>query len=354
MLLLLIAGLGPALAPAGALDLRLGVDHLTQIADGETGSGFELGRAELGARLHWDGVDAEARFETVRSAQPQSLFGIDRNSLVVRARWVRIGAGVDLGSVRLSGQAGLVADPFLDAVEDGYDLRDLTPLAAQTSGLLDQSDIGARFRLSGFDDRAALEVAFVNGEGATETERNDGVDTTILLHGVPLQSDLLGGSHVQVTGFWRDGSRGAGAVQNDRWGVGVAGRSALGSVGVAYLVASGFNEQADREATDLEGWANATLVRGWLGVMGRYNRAELDTRVDAHRQRITAGLYLDPPLSDRAARRRARLYLTWSRLTHGADAGLDPAAIDRDEIFLRLTLIRDLPLGPDPTPGETP
>ena len=82
--------------------------------------------------------------------------------------------------------------------------------------------------------------------------------------------------------------------------------------------------------------------------MGRFARTELDTRVDAHRQRVTAGLYLDPPLTDRAARRRARLYVTWSRLSHGADTGLDPRAIDRDEIFVRLTLIRDLPLGGAP------
>lgn len=347
MLLLLIA----ALAPAGALDLRLGVDHLTQIADGETASAFELGRAELGARLNWDGLEAEARFETVRSAQPQSLFGIDRNSLIVRARWVRMGGGIDLGPVRLSGQAGLVADPFLDAVEDGFDLRDLSPLAAQTSGLLDQSDIGARLRVDALDARLGLEIAFANGEGATETERNDGVDTAVLVHGVPLRSALLGGSHVQVTGFWRDGSRGAGAVQNDRWGVGLTGRSPLGSVGLAYVMASGFNEQADRDASDLEAWANATVNR-WLGVMGRFNRTELDTRVDAHRQSITAGLYLDPPLSGRAAQRRARLYVTWSRLTHGGGVGLDPAAIDRDTLFIRLTLMRDLPLGR--AAGETP
>ena len=249
MLLMLIAALAQ---PAGALDLRLGVDHLTQVAEGATASAFELGRAELGARLNWDGVEAEARFETVRSAQPQSLFGIDRNSLIVRARWVRIGGGVDLGAVRLSAQAGLVADPFLDALEDGFDLRDLQPLGAQTSGLIDQSDIGARLRIGGFDDKLALELAFANGEGATETERNDGVDTTVLLHGVPYRGDLFGGSHVQLTGFWRDGSRGAGAVQNDRVGVGVAGRSALGSVGLAYVAATGFNEQADRDATDLE------------------------------------------------------------------------------------------------------
>ena len=344
MLLLLIA----ALAPAGALDLRLGVDHLTQITDDATASGFELGRAELGARLKWDGLDAEARFETVRSAQPQSLFGIDRNSLIVRARWVRMGGGIDLGALRLSGQAGLVADPFLDAVEDGFDLRDLSPLAAQTTGLLDQSDIGARLRLGAFDDRLAVEIAFVNGEGATETERNDGVDTTILLHAVPIKSDVLGGSQVQLTGFWRDGSRGAGAVQNDRWGLGLASRSPVGSLGVTYVAATGFNEQATRNASDLDAWANATVFDDWLGVMGRFGRTELDTRVDAHRQRITAGLYLDPPLTDRAAQRRARLYVTWSRLSHGADVGLDPMAIDRDEVFIRLTLMRDLPLGGAP------
>lgn len=344
MLLLLAA----ALAPAGALDLRLGIDHLTQLAEGETASAFELGRAELGARLRWDGIDAEARFETVRSAQPQSLFGIDRNSLVVRARWVRIAGGVDLGPVRLTGQAGLVADPFLDLVEDGYDLRDLHPLTAQTAGLLDQSDLGARLQLSGFARRLALEVAFLNGEGATETERNDGVDTTVLVHAVPYRGDLLGGSHVQLTGFWRDGSRGAGAVQNDRWGVGLAARAPMGSVGVAYVAATGFEEQADRDATDLEAWLNATVLDDWLGVMGRFARTELDTRVDAHRQRITAGAYLDPPLTDRAAQRRARIYVTWSRLTHGAEVGLDPTAIDRDEIFVRLTLVRDLPLGGAP------
>lgn len=344
MLLLLAA----ALAPAGALDLRLGVDHLTQLADGETASAFELGRAELGARLRWDGIEAEARFETVRSAQPQSLFGIDRNSLVVRARWVRVGGGVDLGPVRLSGQAGLVADPFLDFVEDGYDLRDLHPLTAQTTGLLDQSDIGARLQLSAFEERLAVEVAFANGEGATETERNDGVNTTLTVHGVPYKGDLLGGSHVQLTGFWRDGSRGAGAVQDDRLGVAAAARSVMGSVGVAYVMATGFAEQAARDATDLEAWANATVLDDWFGVMGRFAHTALDTRVDADRQRITAGLYLDPPLTDRALKRRARIYVTWSRLTHGADTGLDPTAIDRDEIFVRLTLVRDLPLGGAP------
>lgn len=341
---MLVALLGAP--PAAALDVRLGVDHLSQIADGETATAFELGRAELGTRVRWGTIDSEARFETVRSAQPQSLFGIDRNSLVVRARRIWVGSAIDAGPVRLGARAGLIADPFLDAVEDGQDLRDLHPLSAQTSGLMEQSDLGARFNVSGFDQRLRLEVGLTNGEGATETERNDGVDTTVVLHGIPWRGDLFGGqSWVQLTALWRDGSRGAGAVQNDRLGAGLAARSPLGSVGATWVQAQGFAEQADRDAQDVELWANATVIDDWFGVLGRWTRTDLDTRVDAQRDAIMAGVYFDPRLPGRNADRRVRLYVTWSRITHGPDGGADPFAVDRDVIFARLTLIRDLNLG---------
>jgi hypothetical protein len=134
-------------------------------------------------------------------------------------------------------------------------------------------------------------------------------------------------------------------VQNDRLGAAVAARAPLGSVGATWVQARGFAEQSDRDAHDIEVWANATVLGDWFGVLGRWTQTDLDTRVDARRNAVMAGIYFDPVLPERTPTRRVRLYVTWSRITHGPDGGADPFAVDRDVVFARLTLIRDLALG---------
>lgn len=336
------------LQPAGALDLVVGVDHTTRLLEGERASAFELGRAEVGARLQWDFVRAEARFETVRSAQPQSLFGIDGNSLVVRARRVAVGVEASWGPLEVGGRVGLLADPFLDRVEQGFDLRDLTALSAQE--LLDPADLGAQVRLDAWDQRLGVGVGFGNGEGATEGERNDGVDLTAVAYGVPWRGQLFDApAEARLVAFWRDGSRGAGAVQSDRLGAAATARTHRGSIGVSWVQAQGFADRAQREVTDLAAWANFTLLPGWFGALGQYTRTDLDSTQDAIRQRISAGLYLEPRLSGATPDQRLRLYLTWSRLTFGPDAGPVagvPEAVDQDILLVRLALAHTLGVSP--------
>lgn len=336
------------LQPTGALDVALGIDHTTRTIADVRSQAFELGRAELGGRLRWPGIEAEVRLETARSAQPQSLLGVDGNSLIVRARRVRVAVTHAFGPLAVAAEAGLVGDPILEALERGDDLRDLSPLAAQVGGLLDAADAGARLRLAGFDERVALEVGFANGEGATEVEQNDGVDTTLVAAGVPWRGDALGGpAEVRLVAAWRDGSRGAGAVQDDRLAAGLTVRGEPGSLGVAFVRADGFGGRAERVVTDLEIWANATLLPGWGGVLAGFEQGELDADApDASQQRILAGLYLDPALPG-APTERLRLYATWSRTRFGADAApILPTAVDEDRVFLRLALTGTLEVTP--------
>lgn len=341
------------LPPGGAVEVALGVDHTTRWVEGEQASGFELGRAEVGGRWDWAWLTSEARFEAVRSARPQSLFGVDGNSLVVRARRVWVGAEVPWGPLVVAGQAGLVGDAFLEAAEQGDDLRDLTVLSAQGSGVLDAADLGARVRVGLANGRLTLETSLVNGEGATEVERNDGTDIAVQLAGVPWAGRLGDApAAVRLAAFWRDGSRGAGAVQNDRIGALATARGGLGSLGVVVVRADGFAERAQRQVTEVEAWVNATVWPGYFGLLGQYGWSDLDeAAADAVRQRVSAGLYLEPALPGSTADQRLRLYLTWSHMAYGADAspvaGV-PEAVAADVIGVRLAWTRTQALEASP------
>ncbi len=299
-----------------------------------------------GAWLRWleDDLGAEVRLETIRSAGPDSLLGIDTNSLVVRLKrgwgYARL---QPLPWLRLEGRLGLIPDLWVERIEQGYDLRGLAPTTGEGALLLDTSDGGASASLEGWGGAVALAVAVVNGEGRNQRELNEGKNTTAVLSARPLRF-AWGGAPAELALHlgYRDGSTGIARVVDNRLMAGLTFRSRYAWAGAEWLRADSFQgREVEAEAQGL--WANACLGLPWLGALARWDRQVDDLATpERARSRLTGGLYLDliaPGWPDEP--RRFRLLLTAQREEAAPRAAPLPGAPELAALW-RGALILDL------------
>jgi hypothetical protein len=237
-----------------------------QHTDADDLTRFDLDRAELGAEPSWgERAGGELRLETVRSADPQSALGVDGNSLVVRAkrawmwgRWTPADATVEL-------RAGLVPEPWIEAVERGYGIRALAPTVAEDAGLIDAADLGVA--AVGEWNRFRLTVMVGNGEGRTELEQNHGKDTSAVLS---VHVAELGTASLDAHAYGRDGSVGIGAIRAHRAAAAVTLAGECHEGGVEAMRAWGVGDRTELTAWATSAWGSATVWRrGRLGVAGR-------------------------------------------------------------------------------------
>lgn len=263
-------------------------------------SEFDVHRVELGATGRAGIGGAEVRVEAIRTAVGDSLLGLDGNSLALRVKRAFGFAEGMLGPVHLEGRLGLIADPWIEALESHYDFRGLAPLTSESGHFFDTSDAGLGLVITGpSTGRLAralrLSVAFTNGEGRNETERNAGKNTTLVLSLQPEVATLLGAPlHVGAHFVFRDGSAGTGEARNNRLGVGVTARHPRAELGLEWIQAEGYGGLGTRNASGLGVWAGGQILPTWLGAVVRYETINPDTDLDdTSRSTLSAALFTD-------------------------------------------------------------
>jgi hypothetical protein len=265
--------------------------------------------------------------EAVRSAGPDSLFGVAGDSLIIRAKHAFAFSQQDLGFGQLTLQMGLVPDPWTQSLEGQYDLRGAAPTLAERAGFFDTSDLGATAQLEALEGRLGLRLAYLNGEGRNQLEQNAGKNLTVVLSGTPLLLELGGLLQVNLHAGYRDGSLGAGRAKNHRIFAALTALHPRARGGVEWSEALGYRGRGEVQARLLGAWASGAVLDPYLGLYARYDRVWTDTAVSgAHQQRIEAGLYSDALAQAPASALRLRLYVGYARETFGAAAGPLPGA----------------------------
>jgi hypothetical protein len=307
------------------------------LAGGRKFSEFALDRAELGTQLWWRphwrlDTGAATRIEAVRSAGPQSLIGIDGNSLVMRLAQAYGHAAVHVGPISIGLRGGLIPERWIEQVEKGHDTRGADLLASDRALMFDRADLGATLTISGWKSLVELDASFTNGEGRAQQELNRGKNMTLLLSVRPLRRRVAKGPlALAIHGLYRDGSFGLavdGAPgRNHRIAAALTFQSPWAFAGAEYVRALGFNARPDLVSDTLGAWASAYLFRNYLGFMTSYARIRQDvatagTQVDV----VTAGLFGDAFGYRLRNRRRLRLHAGYQYEGYGAAAGPVPGA----------------------------
>ncbi len=256
---------------------------------------FELGRAEVGAGFREVGLGGFVlNLEFIRSASAESLFGVDGNSLIARAKHAFAFADPDLGPGKLRVAVGLIHDPWISTLEAGYRIRAMRPTASESSGLFDTSDLGASLDYSLWDGLGEVTVAWTNGEGRNQNETNTGKNATIVASIRPLHTKLLGSDAILGAHFiWRDGSVGQGFLPNHRLGGALTWTHRRFEVGAEIILADG-SARRDVPSQLASAWADVDIVDQWLGVFAAFDSHNLNTDLDeASKLGISAGIYTD-------------------------------------------------------------
>lgn len=296
---------------------------------------FELTRGEAGLDLRWENYGGELRMEAVRSAGPQSLLGVDGDSLLMRVKRAWGFGRFDLKFMAVEVRGGLINDSWIDSVQFIYDLRGATATLGERGLFYDTSDLGGEALLDVMDGLVRVRVSATNGEGRNQREQNSGKNTTAVLVVRPLQFKWRGDlTSLNLLASYRDGSAGAASARNHRLaGALIMASSSMGA-GFEIIRAQGYLGRAELEAQGLGAWANVSILRPYLGVMARFDQLAPDTNDRDNFQRmLTLGLYSDlgqgslNPFDP-----RLRLYLLFQDEKVGDTAGPLPGVPDAADL----------------------
>jgi hypothetical protein len=347
LLLLVLAG------PATAQEAPAPREELELTALGQVFAGWDstragddtfhelvLRRAELGVALMHTPTDAGLliNMESLRSAGPQSLFGVDGDSIILRAKHAFGVWRPALGAGRFEVRAGLIPDVWIDAVEGGYDLRGAAPLLSERARLFDTSDLGASVGYAALDGLVSGRVSLTNGEGRSQRELNSGKNITAVLSARPLTLMMLGEeAALSLHLAWRDGSTGVASAASHRLAASATLAHPQLFAGAEYVRATGWQGRGDVEADAVGAWANAAPWLPWLGVYGRYDRVMIAERPDADVTLMHAGLYADLVRATSVERPifgfpQVRLYIGWAGERHEALAAPLPGAASANDL----------------------
>ena len=240
------------LIPRLVLELQLFTDASWTRLDGPDLTQLRLDRGEVGATVGLgQQAGAELRLESLRSAAEGGALGIDGDSIVFRVKRAQIFGHVDAGEVYLAGAAGITADPWIAALEDGYTLRPLSATGSERLLGWPTSDLAAVARIA--YGPVHLDVSFGNGEGLRYPERNNGKTTTAVLEARPIES-------VRVAVMGRDGSVGPALVRDRRLGAAAMFARDEGRAGAELVRAWGIGDRGDIVGTELAAWGEVQPV----------------------------------------------------------------------------------------------
>jgi hypothetical protein len=350
----------------GGGQLFAGVDAPLSPARERVWPRFVIERIELGGGIVWQrALEGVVRLEGIRSASPQSVFGIDRNSLLPRFRLAFAGARptFSLAGVEfvVSGRIGLIPEPWLERLEGQGSLRGLVALPSERAGLLGTSDLGASAGVQIAGGLIDVVVTVTNGEGKNEVELNPGKNLMALVSSTPLRVDVFDEPlAVSVAGAWRDGSVGVSSTRDHRGLLALTASHPWFHIGAEGVWALGVDGRGDREVVGGGAWADAPL---WPGVLGAVVRADLlhdvvASSTGATTTDVLAGVFTDFGHTELEGRRqgsvlrRLRLYLTGGMRTTTGDATVvdDAATAWRVLATVEFTGLTDIISLKTPTP----
>lgn len=325
--------------PTAPLVLDLAIyTHARQVMrDGADLSEIRLDRAELGGRIALGPrAAAELRLETVRSAVEGGALGVDGDSIVARLRFAQLVGETTLGGIRLEGALGLVPDPWIRTVEDGYTLRPLSRSASERLLGWAPADLSAVGKVT--VGPARLTVALGNGEGLRYPERNTGKTTTAVLEVVPLARPT---ARLALAAVVRDGSLGVASLRERRAGGGASLTTPWVRAGAELVQAWGLGERAELEGLALGGWVDAqVLPRVVIAARG----ATLGLATGGRQSTVGGAIAIEPWLAPPASPRgRLRLWLALDRITSSGDAMPVAGAEPGDATLVMLIASADAP-----------
>ena len=310
--------------------MRAGAD-LTEI---------RLDRAELGGRIALGPrAAAELRLETVRSAVEGGALGVDGDSIVARLRFAQLLGTTTLGGIQLDGAIGLVPDPWIRTVEDGYTLRPLSRSASERLLAWAPADLSAIGRVT--VGRARLTVALGNGEGLRYPERNTGKTTTAVVEVVPLAGPA---ARLSLAAVVRDGSLGVASLRERRAGGGASLTTPWLRAGAEVVQAWGLGDRGELEGLALGGWLDAQVQpRVVIAARG----ATLGLASGGRQTTVGGAIAVEPWLAPAPAstlpRGRLRLWLAVDRITSSGDAMPVAGAEPGDATLVMLIASADAP-----------
>lgn len=315
---------------------------------GEKVNEFRLDRAEIGTGLLWKPAPrletgGVVGVEAIRSAGPQSVTGIDGDSLVVRMLEAYGHAAVHVGPIDLGARAGLVPERWIEQLEKGYDTRGFDALGSDRTRMFDRSDIGVTLTASGWKSLVDVDVSVVNGEGRAQRELNRGKNITAIATVRPLRREHAKGPIVlAVHGGFRDGSLGLASIADRRGMAAVTFASPWVYGGFEYVHALGFGGRGELRANTLGGWVSGRILPRWLGALAKYDRTHQDlSQQGAVIHTVGASLFSDVFTHIDRNRRRVRVYGGYQYEGYGGAAAPLPgvaAASDAHRFILQLEL----------------
>ncbi len=334
-------------APADGLSAfgQADAGYLHTFAGGDDAGRFDLARAELGLAF-WrraPGVGFVLQLDAIRSAGPDSVFGIDGNALVLTlARAYGAYEPFRDGPVTASFRAGLIPDPWLERLEAAYRLRSARATGAEAFGLVARNDLGLVADLGVPSLGLDLRLAVLNGEGARQVEL-DRSRTVVALLAWHTSFQLLGdAARLDVSAAWRAGTQGAGGGRADRLHAAITLDHPHATVGVEGWLADGHLGRPELSPAGLGAFLAGDFGLPVGGVFFRYDyhdrdRADLDTDLAV----FSAGLYADLLRGDPILP-RLRLWAGWRGERLGRNAGAiagAPDATETDTVFVSLEAI---------------
>jgi hypothetical protein len=274
---------------------------------------FRIDRAEVGGGARAGMLGALVRFETIRSAAPQSAFGIDGNSLLPRLKlaWGAMRPTFALGPVDLivEARAGLVPEPWLETLEQRLGARGLLPLPSERAELLLPADLGASLTVQ--LPRAGLDVriALTNGEGAKEVELDTAKNIGGLVAYTPWRFDLGGPLELGLQVGGRFGTTGIASVDDHRAHAAVFASHDRVHFVVEGSVGAGQDARAEVRPVAVGGVVDVIAIPRWLGFTARLDGRTADLAViDSWRHDALLAVFSDLGLADSGVLRRTRLW----------------------------------------------
>ena len=337
-----------AAPPAEVVSIRgvVAGDYTFTDADAGSSNTFFLSRAELGTRWSWSAAAAlDLQIEAVRSASPESLFGVDGNALVLALARAYVDLTPELGPGHLELRLGLVPDPLAATIEDAYRLRLLRDVLLVGGGFGWRSDLGLSVGWREAADRVSIVAQVTNGEGPRELELDRSKDLLALAVVVPWRADMWGDdASLRLALGYRHGTRGVASIAHDRLSFLAAFVHPSLGAGVEGHLAWGFADRADRDALGIGVWL---FGAPWdvLGAAARLDWRRLDLDVgDSDEVVVDAAVIVDLGLLAEARPQRLRLRVGGRFLRVGGSAAAVPGLAttsDADSFLVTLEAAAD-------------
>jgi len=328
-----LCNLGEGSSLCLTIDAEVFTGYRLRSIAGERFGEFALDRSELGTNLWyrpntWIDGGVTLRLEAIRSAGPQSLIGIDGDSLVIRLAQAYGHTAAHLGPISIGVRGGMIPERWLEQLEKGYDTVGVGRLGSEQNLLMERADLGASITASGWDGLVELDVQFTNGEGRAQEELNRGKNTTAIFTLRPLRMQHARGPiTLSLHGAYRDGSWGIASARAHRAAGAVTFASPWAFAGAELVQAFGVREQGDRVSRSLGGWVSAYAWQPYIGLVAKYDHVRQDLDLSGSTVDIvTAGVFSDLFGYAWRRRRRVRLYVAYQHEGYGVGAGPVPGA----------------------------